>query len=879
MNTSSKKAISLLLASLIGGSTLVMSACGGGGNTSSGGTSGGGTANVQYKDTERDALVFSTEALDGNFNPFFATSGTDTNIIGHTQLGMLTTNEMGKLVYGDEYATVALDFKENTYKDGEGETWTDYSFIIKNDIKFSDGTPLTMDDVLFNLYVYLDPAYMGSSTIYSTKIKGLNAYRSQDPTADDSLTSSGLDATFETKATNRYEELLDYLDPEVGETPVKTENTDADIAKLKSLFKDEVTSDWNAVSGSLESYQSEYRFTQPWEVYYYTEGLISRRTKQNANGAYEYMTDADGKYLTTLDAVEGENKSTLGDEMNTELAKYTTEEAKNEAMKKFAIDTVYNAYTASNSDLAGILLGWRSGSDLYDEFVATYRSEYYEETKVDGELLVKTIEGIQTATVTEDYSGNALSGAHEQLTITIKGVDPKAVYNFSFGVAPLHYYSGTFEGKDYVAKAKSTAPEDEFEYGVCFGNKEFFDSVLRSDAKDGLPVGAGVYKASSQSGAAATKDTFFANNWVYFERNPYFYTVGAATSETDKTAAIHNANIKYINYRVVGSDKIIYNLEAGAIHFGQPNATLDNISKISGVDTLGFTNYETNGYGYVGINPKFVPDIEVRRAIMKAMNTNVVISEYYGEDLATVIHRPMSSTSWAYPKGVAEHETIAYTIDTEEIIMLVQSSQNWELKDNSELGRKVFYNKKTNKPLELTFTISGNTDDHPAYTMFTDAKATLEQCGFIITVTTDANALKKLTTGGMAVWAAAWSSTIDPDLYQVYHKDSTATSIKNWGYDEIFKDENQFGDEQRTINLLSEKIEQAREITAQDERASIYHDALDLIMELAVELPTYQRNDLVVYNKTIIDPATLNQDPSWMSGVIDKLWEVNYYQR
>ncbi|MBR2329773.1 MAG: hypothetical protein IKA40_00850, partial [Clostridia bacterium] len=107
----------------------------------------------------------------------------------------------------------------------------------------------------------------------------------------------------------------------------------------------------------------------------------------------------------------------------------------------------------------------------------------------------------------------------------------------------------------------------------------------------------------------------------------------------------------------------------------------------------------------------------------------------------------------------------------------------------------------------------------------------------------------------------------------------TATSIKNWGYDEIFKDENQFGDEQRTINLLSEKIEQAREITAQDERASIYHDALDLIMELAVELPTYQRNDLVVYNKTIIDPATLNQDPSWMSGVIDKLWEVNYYQR
>ena len=36
---------------------------------------------------------------------------------------------------------------------------TEYEFLIKKDIKFSDGTTLTIKDVLFNMYVYLDPAY------------------------------------------------------------------------------------------------------------------------------------------------------------------------------------------------------------------------------------------------------------------------------------------------------------------------------------------------------------------------------------------------------------------------------------------------------------------------------------------------------------------------------------------------------------------------------------------------------------------------------------------------------------------------------------------------------------------------------------------------
>jgi peptide/nickel transport system substrate-binding protein len=41
---------------------------------------------------------------------------------------------------------------------------TTYKIKIRDDIKFSDGEKLTIDDVIFNMYVYADPEYAGSST-------------------------------------------------------------------------------------------------------------------------------------------------------------------------------------------------------------------------------------------------------------------------------------------------------------------------------------------------------------------------------------------------------------------------------------------------------------------------------------------------------------------------------------------------------------------------------------------------------------------------------------------------------------------------------------------------------------------------------------------
>ncbi len=861
MNKSVKRFLCLMLSALSVGSMAV--SCGGGKDNppTSSGEPGGASALAETR-----PVVFSTEPLDGNFNPFFVTSGTDTEMISMTQIGMLgvTTDDRGEPIVacGQDQPTVVESY---TITEAADQSYTDYSLVIKNGIKFSDGKPLTIEDVLFNLYVYLDPGYMGSATIYSTDIVGLAAYQAQDPSlleSDSGFSSDDLNKQFYNVADTRIDNIIEYLSTDSDYEPSADEkaNIDKDIARLKELFEEEVRSDWSNNAGTQTSYEQEYTLKENWEIYFYVEGLASVVTKKTENGVAP-LKDKDGKYVTTLtkpgvvledettydgtyqgqryyadhlvEAIENAAKDETKIAAKMAAEECTREEAIEYVIQDQAIQMVYAAYT-TDAYIQELLLWWASGDNLREELMAQARTEYYEAELKDG-LKVKTISGITTSK-TED--------GKDVLKIRINGVDPKAIWNFGFTVAPKHYYSN----KEAI---------ETTEFGVKWNDYNFFNNVLQAPEKTALPVGAGVYMATNINGADnVSGDSFYKNNYVYFKRNPYFETVGSG---------VHNAKIKYLRYKVVNSDQIVNEMKVGGIDIGEPNATSQNIQELSNAG-LRYRTAATNGYGYVGINAKYVPDIEVRQAIMYAMDTSLTIS-YYTEALADLVFRSMSKESWAYP----EHADVYYNPgEAEEKIPQLLDEAGWVMGSGG-----VRY--KEGKKLELTFTIAGGTTDHPAYDMFNAAETILEKYGFVIEVKNDPSALKKLATGGLAVWAAAWSSTVDPDMYQVYHKDSNATSTKNWGYDTIFADQSgeQFYDEQQIIEELSELIDDARETTTQSVRKNIYADALDLVMELAVELPTYQRNDCVAYT-SVIDATSLNQKPNAFSGVIDRIWELDY---
>ena len=858
MNKSVKRTSCLILGAMMLSS---FAACGG----------GSGSGDQKY-DPETEALVLASDALDKNFNPFFATSLPDNKIIAMTQVSMLSADKDGNPICGENEPTVALDYNVSMkLEDGITETqkaseaaFTDYQFIIKNGMKFSNGSDLTIKDVLFNLYVYLDPMYMGSSTIYSTEIVGLKSYRAQDNSMEEA-NEAEIQALFTDKAKKRVQDILDYCDdPALYDL---TEQIKSDIALVDKLFQEEISTDWTNSQGQLEGYEDEYSFTEDWQVYLYNENLVKIETVQGTP-----VKDDNGKYVTNLNSLDkdgdGNYEVDMDEPINEYMYKALSEDkiqaymsekgcdektAKTELAKEAAMHLVYVAYAdLENYDgYNDILRYWMTGMNALEEFAAQEKSEYYANQVSEK---IESISGITTSKTDVDFDGKSLGAEHDVLNIRIYKVDPKAIWNFAFTVAPMYYYSN----QDAI---------DNTPYGVKFGDYEFFTEVLKANDKNGLPVGAGVYQATTQSGGTPDRYSFCENNWVYFKRNDYFETMGAGIS---------NAKIRLLRYKVVESDKIITALEAGEIDYGEPSASVENYNKVNGISTLLSKRYQTNGYGYVGINPKNVPDLEVRRAIMKALDPSSAIDIYYGGEavgLAEPIYRSMSTTSWvydyAYDGGATRHETIEFCNDKDEILELVAEA-GWLPGSDGKLY-------KEGKPLKLVFTIAGATDDHPAYTMFQNAAEFLNECGFSISVVNDVSALVKLQSGSLEVWAAAWSSTIDPDMYQVYHKDSQATSVLNWGYDAIKNDlSGKYTREMGIINELSDLIDQGRETLTEEERAPIYEKALDKLMELAVEFPTYQRCDLCVLNKEKIKLSTINQNPSANSGIIDRIWEIDY---
>ena len=307
------------------------------------------------------------------------------------------------------------------------------------------------------------------------------------------------------------------------------------------------------------------------------------------------------------------------------------------------------------------------------------------------------------------------------------------------------------------------------------------------------------------------------------------------------------------------------------MHYITPQYSKDNYTKIAELEKKNFESLLTDqlGYGYIGINASKITDINIRKAIMAAMNTTLAL-DYYASGTASQIYWPMSKVSWAYPKGSGDNITNdkgypqpGGTFNKADAEAAVQSYM--QAAGVSE----------GHPSLSVTFTIAGsNLNDHPTYKTFRDAAELLNGLGWDVTVEPDTQALTKLATGSLEVWAAAWGSTIDPDLYQVYHKNSTATSTLAWGYPHI---KAAGSDEEKTIlNNLSEKIEAARETTDRSTRSGLYKEAMGLILDLAIELPVYQRSTVYVYNTDIINPDSVPDVVNPYSSPLDRIWELEF---
>ncbi len=825
-----------------------------------------------------DAFVIMTEQLDGLFNPFFYTSAPDGTIVAMTQIGMLSSKYVdGKVevAYGEDEAVVVKDYE---IVENDDDTTT-YNFVIKNGIKFSDGHPLTMEDVLFNYYVYLDPVYTGSSTLYSTDILGLSEYRTQTvgSASDDSDNLITSQAT--SRANARINELINLFNSEVKASSTKEVSYEAMKAAINSysvssgyqsaisnnpnevtskdlladyeyalkLFKEELETDYVSAQESYidEPYKSYEEFSDEIFCFMYTEGYVE----------VEYAEGEDGK----ID--------------RTKIEKMTPGYPSSIKSKEDAVNYVYNDKIARELNI--ILQYWATATTLTTEFTAKAKEVIlHENVADDGSLAVESISGIVSLAHT-DAAGTTIKvngtdykiasahnedgtvkneGEYDVLSITIDGIDPKAIWNFAITIAPQHYYGeGSKVGVD-IANNK---------FGVEFASFDFMTDIIQSTRNIKIPMGAGSYKATNTKNSDTPSESdFYTNNVVYFKANENFNTVGEG---------IENAKIEKIRYQVVSSANAIAALEEGNVHYISPSLTTDNYEKLGDLSKKGVVTLTTDqlGYGYIGINAAKVNDISLRKAIMCAMNTSLAL-DYYRAGTAEQIFWPMSKVSWAYPTGA----------DADDNGFDYPPLGAWSddiARSNIEKYMQEAGVSAGDSELTVKFTIAGSSlQDHPTYKVFRDAAALLNDMGWDVEVVCDTQALTKINTGSLEVWAAAWSSALDPDLYQVYHKDSTATSTLAWGYP--YLKTSGTAEEMNILDDLSDLIDEARETNDQAERSELYKDAMEQILDLAIELPVYQRSVLYAYNSKVIDSASLPAESEMnpYSSPLDRIWEVEF---
>ena len=719
-------------------------------------------------------LVYATSTFGQKFSPFFYTTAYDEEVVSNFTGGLLAADRGGAIIHhGIEGETVEYNGTDYTYY-GMGDVdvvqnddgSVDYNLTMRDDIVFSDGTPATIDDVIFGIYVMADPSYDGSSTVYALPIEGMADYYNSQQYLYKLLAEAGRDNTDFTlwdEATQTafwasVDAAGEKFAQEIIDSVVSSYNTDEYTATIEAT-PDEITAD---PALQVKFGMNMWGYGDAW-----TEGA----------------TAAD--YWAAIEAAYG------------------------------------NIIEASDAETAGSSL-----FDLMDDFAD------YDKLVATGDD-VPSIKGIIR---TGDYS----------LTVHMTEYDATAIYNMSFIIAPLHHY-GDVSKYDY----------DNNKFGFDKGD------LSGVKAKTTEPLGCGPYIFKS-----------YENGVVTMEANPTYF-LGEPKTKTILFKEGEDAD--YVPGIVTGT----YDLAVPSISEETLNAITDANSngELTG-DTLTTILVDYRGYGYLGINADLVniggdPGSEESKALRKGFMTvlavyrDTVINSYYG-DRAAVIQYPISNTSWAAPQPADEGYRAAYSVDADGNDIF-DSSMNDEQKYDAALKAAVTFFEKAGytfdadgqvasapagAPESYEILIPGNgKQDHPTYGIATAASKALETIGIKLTVNDVGSSVwnNALEGNTAQMWVAAWQSTADPDMYQVYHSSNAHGKGTNSNHYQV---------DDPALDAL---IIDGRTSADTEYRKSVYKQAMEIIMDWGVELPVYQRKDCTVASTIRVDCDTLPKDmtPYW----------------
>lgn len=168
-------------------------------------------------------------------NPFYENSRSEGFLNELTGVKLMQKDRNGRVIYngingesrvynGKYYTYKGISDVTETYDEEKDET--SYNITLRKDVKFSDGKAMDADDLLFTLYVLLDPSFSNISPIQGINIKGEVNYRLNSTIAD-TITEAELNEAL------KSEEVQSKINSEIVIPVLKSE-----FEWVKSLYGD-----------------------------------------------------------------------------------------------------------------------------------------------------------------------------------------------------------------------------------------------------------------------------------------------------------------------------------------------------------------------------------------------------------------------------------------------------------------------------------------------------------------------------------------------------------------------------------------------------------------------------------------------------------------
>ena len=734
---------------------LALAACNNGGN--GGETSnGGGEATSDHAGT----LVASTNGLEGKFCPLFTASAADQDVVSFNNITLLATDRMAEPIYnGIEGETKEYNGTEYTYtgpaniemvENADGTV--NYNVQLRDDLKFHDGSNMTVDDIIFTFYSYFDPTYDGSATLYSNDIKGLAEYRSGMATLASLIGNAG------------------------------RENTD-----FTYFTQEQQDAFWAAVDDGGTKFAQE----------------IVDYVNDPANGVVEEGSDP----LSVADAAANWGYSDL-----------PADATATDFFEAIGANPSYDwNFSLMEAETAGTALSELIPEDVYN----------------------MGTQGVETGEAAPNVAGIVKVDDYNMSVIT-NGVDATMIYQLSIAPCSMKYY-GDESLYDYENNS----------FGFTKGD------LSKARGLNGQPMGSGAFKFDD-----------YTSGTVHMSANEEYYK-GAP-----KTA--------HLNLVESQEADMVTGVQAGTLDISQPSYSMEvegQIKEINGNDSVNgdvITTFlhDYRGYGYLAISANKVnvagdPASDASKALRKAICTLISpfrasgIASYYG-DTASVLNYPISTSSWASPNETDPGYAVCYSTDAsgnplytdgmsddDRIAAAKTGALSWFEAAGYTVADGMLTAAPEGAKLEYQCNIGGGGQgDHPTFMILQEAKNAFSEIGMNFIVNDIANAsdlFASYQSGEAEMWCAAWQSTADPDMYQLYHSQGSTNyyCINDADLDEL--------------------IEAGRQTLETESRKAIYREAMDIILDWGVELPVYQRSEctLVSSERVNIDSVVQDQTPYW----------------